>query len=89
MATTDLDPETAMTALETLDQMIERQRARVLAIARRLRPDLQSDDLRDAHAYRELQHDPVFEFEAGQLAGLLAARIALQRKLLGDDVAQG
>ncbi len=89
MATTDLDAETAMTALETLEQMIERQRARVLAIARRLRPDLESEDLRDAHAYRELQRDPVFEFEAGQLAGLRAARIALQARLLDRTVAQG
>ncbi len=89
MATTDLDAETAMTALETLDQMIERQRARVLAIARRLHPDLQSEDLRNAHAFRDLQHDPAFEFEAGQLAGLRAARIALQARLLEETVAQG
>ncbi len=89
MATTDLDAETAMTALETLEQMIERQRARVLAIARRLCPDLPDDDLRNCHALRELQQDATFEFEAGQLAGLRAAKIALQARLLEETVAQG
>ncbi len=89
MATTDLDAETAMTALESLDQLIERQRARVLAIARRLCPDLPDDALRDAHALRDLQGDATFAHEAGQLAGLRAARMALQARLLDRTVAQG
>ncbi len=89
MATTDLDAETAMTALETLEQMIERQRARVLAIARKLRPELAADDLRNAHAFPDVQQDPEFEFEAGQLAGLRAAKIALQARLFDGTVAQG
>ncbi len=89
MATTDLDAETAMTAVETLDDLIARQRAKVLAAARRLRPGLREDDLRNATAFPEVVQDPAFRFEEGQLAGLLAARIALQRRLLGDDVAQG
>ncbi len=87
MATTDLDAETTMTALETLDQMIERQRERVLAVARRLRPTLAADDLSSAHAIQELQRDPEFEFEAGQLAGLRAAKIALEARLQDGAVA--
>ncbi len=89
MATTDLEAETVMTALETLEELIARQRARVLAVAVRLRPGLTEDDLRDLRAFPEVAQDPAFRFEDGQLAGLRAARIALRSRLLGSTVAQG
>ncbi len=89
MATTHLDVETAMTALETLEELIARQRARVLAAARRVRPEITEDDLRDADALQDVRRDPAFELEERRLAGLRAARIALQARLLGSGVAQG
>jgi hypothetical protein len=89
MATTDLDLETAMAALETLEELIARQRAKVHAAARRLRPGLTDADLANLHAFPDVHQDPTFEFEDGQLAGLLAARIALHARLLGEGVAQG
>ena len=89
MATTDLDVETAVTALETLEELIDRQRERVHALARRLRPGLTDADLRNLHAFPDVHQDPTFEFEDGQLAGLRAARFALQARLLGRTLAQG
>ncbi len=89
MATTDLDVETAITALETLDELIDRQRAKVLAAARRLRPSISEEDLARVHAFPDVQQDPAFRFEEGQLAGLRAARIALQAQLVEETVAQG
>ena len=52
MATTEVDPETAMKALRLLDEMIQRQ----------------------------------FQFEDGQLAGLVAAQIALRARLVGGTL---
>ncbi len=89
MATIELDAETAMTALETLDELIERQRAKVLAAARRVRPSLTAEDLATPDAFPDVQRDPAFRFEEGQLAGLRAARIALQAQLVEETVAQG
>ena len=89
MATTDLDAETAMTAVETLDDLIARQRAKVLAAARRLRPGLGEEDLRNATAFPEVVQDPAFRFEEGQLAGLRAAKIAVQAQLVEETIAQG
>ncbi len=89
MATIELDPETAMTALETLDELIDRQRAKVLAAARRLRPTITADDLARPEAFPDVQRDPAFRFEEGQLAGLRAARIALRAQLVEETVAQG
>ncbi len=89
MATTDIDPKTAELALAVLDERIEAQRRRVRELARRLHPGFTDDDLRHVQDFPDVYADPAFRYEEGQLAGLLAARIALQRRLLGSDVAQG
>jgi hypothetical protein len=89
MATIDLDAETAMTALETLDELIERQQAKVLAAARRLRPSMTEDELSRTDAFPEVRRDAAFRFEEGQLAGLRAARIALEAQLVEETIAQG
>ncbi len=69
---TDTDPST----LRLLDQMEAHQRARVVSLARRLRPDLTSEDLASPHDFPELD-DPDWHFEDGQLAAIQAVRYAL------------
>ncbi|MBI5517523.1 MAG: hypothetical protein HY909_27380 [Deltaproteobacteria bacterium] len=59
--------------------MASQQEARVLALARRLRPGLTAEDVRNAHDYPELR-DSDFQFEDGLLAGLLAAATAVRAR---------
>jgi hypothetical protein len=61
-----------------LDEMIEGQRARVLALARRISPELTADDLMQPHDHLAIAGHPDFQFEDGILAGYLAVRAALR-----------
>lgn len=61
---------------ERLAALEEHQRARVAALAARLRPGLTAEDLRSPHDFPELD-DKDWHFEDGQLAGIQAARFAL------------
>ncbi len=63
----------------TLDALARQQEGRVLALARRLRPGLTAEDVRNAHDYRELD-DSDFQYEDGTLAGLLAALSAVRAR---------
>lgn len=65
-------------ALE-LEEMERHQRQRVVDLAKRLRPDLTFEDLQSPHDFPELD-DADWHFEDGQLAGLVAARIAVSRR---------
>ena len=62
-----------------LHRMSEQQEARVLSLARRLKPGLTAEDVRNAHDHRELD-DADFHFEDGTLAGLLAALAAVRAR---------
>lgn len=83
MATTTLDPATARLALDVLDELIKYQQQRVLALAQRIRPGLTDEDLRNVHDFPDVYGDPLFQFEDGQLAGHVAAKIALKARLMG------
>jgi hypothetical protein len=61
-----------------LEEMVEAQRARVLALARRIRPDATPQDLLQPHDHEALAANPQFNFEDGILAGYLAVRAALR-----------
>jgi hypothetical protein len=61
-----------------LDRMIADQRQRLLALARRLEPDVGPDDLLQPHDHPRLAASPDFNFEDGILAGYLAFRAALR-----------
>jgi len=61
---------------ELLTTMEESQRQKVIALARRLRPDLTAEDIRNPHDFPELS-DPDWHFEDGQLAGIQAVRFAI------------
>jgi|LNFM01.1.fsa_nt_gb hypothetical protein len=64
---------------QTLEELIAHQEQKVLAFARRLRPGLTNDDIKNPHDYDELV-DPDFNYEDGQLAGLQFALSAIRRK---------
>jgi hypothetical protein len=61
-----------------LERMIADQRHRLLALARRLEPEVGPDDLLQPHDHPRLAASPDFNFEDGILAGYLAFRAALR-----------
>ena len=61
-----------------VEEMIEAQRARLLALARRLVPDITPEDLLQPHDHGALAAHPDYNFEDGVLAGYLAVRAALR-----------
>ena len=61
-----------------LETMIERQRQKLLALARRIVPGLTSEDLLQPHTHPSIAAHPDFNFEDGILAGYLAALAALR-----------
>ena len=61
-----------------LDEMEQLQKTKVVELARRLKPGLTAEDIRNPHDFPDLD-DPDWHFEDGQLTGIQAARFALQR----------
>jgi 8-oxo-dGTP pyrophosphatase MutT (NUDIX family) len=78
-------------ALEQVLGLLERMEAhaheKVVALARRLRPGLTAEDLRNPHDFPDLD-DPDWHFEDGQLAGIQAVRFAV-RALVRERVGDG
>jgi len=65
--------------LETLfEQMIDQQRAKVLAVARSIDARLTQDDVLSPQDFPELAQDARFNYEDGLLAGLISAQIAVR-----------
>jgi len=72
-----------------LDQMERAQADKVVDLARRLKPGLTAEDIRNPHDFPELD-DPDWHFEDGQLAGIQSVRFAigaLSRELVPDGEA--
>jgi len=88
MATTDIDLRTAEMALAVLDELTEYQRKKVKALANRIHPGLTDEDIRNIHDFPKVYNDPLFQFEDGQLAGYVAAKIALKARLIGGTLQQ-
>jgi len=63
-----------------LEEMIAAQRERVIALGRRLAPELTPDDLLQPHDHARLGGNPEFNFEDGVLAGYLAFRAAFRAR---------
>ena len=74
-----MDTEMFEAVEDLLHRMVEHQEMKVLSLARRLRPGLTAEDVRNAHDFRELD-DSDFHYEDGLLAGLLAAQTALRAR---------
>jgi hypothetical protein len=71
--------------LDLIDAMEEVQRGKVIALARRLKPNLTAEDIRNPHDFPDLD-DPDWHYEDGQLTGIEAVRFAvraLARELAG------
>ena len=66
-----------------LEQMIGQQEAKVLELGRKWVPFATSEDLRNAEDFKILKDKPIFHFEDGILAGLIAANTALKAEIRG------
>lgn len=60
------------------DEMIRMQRRKVLQLAREVVPGVTADDILNPHDFPALAKDMQYQFEDGQLTGLLAAQMALR-----------
>jgi hypothetical protein len=58
------------------EELIEAQRSKLIALARRIDPTLTADDLLQPHDHARLASHSSYQFEDGLLAGLLSARAA-------------
>ncbi len=86
MADAKLDIPTAIRALEVVEELVTYQKKKVLELAQRIHPGLTEEDVRNIHDYPDVYGDPIFQFEDGQLAGFVAAKIALKARLLGGTL---
>ena len=77
------DSEKLSEKIETLFQeLIDQQQAKVLKTARDRLPHLTGDDILNPHDFPELMADPIFNYEEGLAAGLLAAQMAIRARVL-------
>jgi hypothetical protein len=67
-----------------LEQMIGQQEAKVLELGRKWVPFATAEDLRNAEDFKVLKDKPIFHFEDGILAGLIAANTALKAQIRAD-----
>ncbi|HMY18204.1 MAG TPA: hypothetical protein PKA58_17890 [Polyangium sp.] len=70
-----------------IDGMEENQKGKVIALARRLKPNLTAEDIRNPHDFPDLD-DPDWHFEDGQLTGIQSVRFAL-RALSSEVLSHG
>lgn len=63
---------------ELLDEMIQQQEQKVMAIAEKIRPNITVEDLLQPFDYKELDFHPLFRHEEGVLEGLKMAEIAIK-----------
>jgi hypothetical protein len=82
MATAEVDREAALGALRLIEEMIKEQRRKVIRLAQRLHPGLTDVDLRTLRDLPDVSADASWQFEDGQLAGMVAAKLMLKARLL-------
>ena len=66
-----------------LTGMIDQQRAKVTNRAREVMPGCTFEDVMNPDGVEPLRADPVFNYEDGILAGLIAAQVALRAGVWG------
>jgi len=64
------------------EELIAQQNEKVLRHARLHIPHLTADDILNPHDYPQLMADPVFNYEEGLAAGLMAAQVAVRARIL-------
>ncbi len=80
--TPPLDPPTLRYLVQELERTEALQAGKVTELARRLRPGLTPEDLRNPHDFPELR-DPDWHYQDGQLAAYQATLALLRRLLRG------
>lgn len=68
-------------AVDVLEGMILRQQAKVLELGRKWVPHATDEDLRNAEDFAILKDKPIYHYEDGILAGLIAAKTALAHEM--------
>ena len=61
-----------------LDEMIEGQRTVLFNYGKKIVPTLTIEDLWQPNDFPELENNPLFRYEEGLLAGILAVQVALR-----------
>jgi hypothetical protein len=69
--------------LAWVESMEELQRDKVLSLARRLKPGLTLEDIRNPHDFPELV-DPDWHYEDGVLTGIQSVWMSLRGRILGE-----
>ncbi len=64
------------------EELISQQQNKVLQTARNHLPHLTADDILNPHDYPQLMADPIFNYEEGLAAGLMAAQMAIRARVL-------
>jgi hypothetical protein len=67
---------------ELFEELIAHQQTKVLQTARQRIPHLTGDDILNPHDFPELMTDPIFNYEEGIAAGLMAAQMAVRARVL-------
>jgi hypothetical protein len=67
-----------------LGAMEELQAGKVIDLARRLRPGLTAEDIRNPHDFPELE-DPDWHYEDGVLTGIQSVRTALRARARSES----
>lgn len=80
-----IDPKTIEAMEAHFDESISMQRAKLLKLAQRLRPNVSTDDMLSPHDFPELIRDSNFNFEDGVLGGLIQAQIGLRSRFFRDQ----
>ncbi|MCB1213271.1 MAG: hypothetical protein KDK40_03135 [Chlamydiia bacterium] len=62
-----------------LDELVEGQKKKLMAVASQIVPKITMDDLLQPNDYPELETNGVFRYEEGLLAGIESARMALRQ----------
>ena len=64
--------------LDLIEEIEQGQYAKLLAFARKIRPNLTEEDLLQPNDYPELEHNPEFRHEEGVLEGVRTVKSAVR-----------
>jgi len=82
-----MTPEELLRAVDAaFDEIVMHQQCKVLDVARQILPYVTFEDISNPQDYPQLIADGTFNYEEGMLAGLMAARVALKRRIFAPLV---
>lgn len=85
----NVDVQNTLALVDKLLGDIEENQARkVIELARRIKPGLTAEDIRNPHDFPEL-NDPDWHYEDGVLTGIQGARVALRAHFHADGPSEG